>query len=246
METQSLHRGRLIDHIQLVVRDLDASRNSMTPCSRRWDSRSAARARTSSGSTNCSSRRPKSQAAAGHLTGRVHLAFQARDRAAVEAAYKAGLKAGGTDNGAPGERPYHPGYYAAFLIDPDGNNIEAVYHGPHERLGRERGDHVRGVIPLPGGRGLEARRAQRCASAERVRVDVSRRKRICGGLRVDVSVTPRASRSPTARRSAFSRREKVRPGTASSPRSPRPGPPAAPPPPAAGRRTGGWARRRRA
>ncbi len=52
---------------------------------------------------------------------------------AVEAAYAAGLKAGGEDNGAPGERPYHPGYYAAFLIDPDGNNIEAVFHGPHER-----------------------------------------------------------------------------------------------------------------
>ncbi|GAB1596763.1 hypothetical protein PAGU2638_24420 [Lysobacter sp. PAGU 2638] len=37
------------------------------------------------------------------------------------------------DNGAPGERPYHPGYYAAFLLDPDGNNIEAVFHGPAER-----------------------------------------------------------------------------------------------------------------
>ena len=42
-------------------------------------------------------------------------------------------KAGGTDNGAPGERPYHPGYYAAFLLDPDGNNIEAVFHGEAER-----------------------------------------------------------------------------------------------------------------
>ena len=51
----------------------------------------------------------------------------------VDAFYRAGLEAGGTDNGAPGERPYHPGYYAAFLLDPDGNNIEAVHHGPASR-----------------------------------------------------------------------------------------------------------------
>ena len=43
------------------------------------------------------------------------------------------LAAGGRDNGAPGERPYHPGYYAAFVLDPDGNNIEAVFHGPAQR-----------------------------------------------------------------------------------------------------------------
>ena len=63
----------------------------------------------------------------------VHLAFQAPDRETVERFYEAGLKAGGRDNGAPGERPYHPGYYAAFLLDPDGNNIEAVFHGPARR-----------------------------------------------------------------------------------------------------------------
>jgi catechol 2,3-dioxygenase-like lactoylglutathione lyase family enzyme len=63
----------------------------------------------------------------------VHLAFQAADPAMVEAFYKAALAAGGTDNGAPGERPYHPGYYAAFVRDPDGNNIEAVHHGPNAR-----------------------------------------------------------------------------------------------------------------
>lgn len=43
------------------------------------------------------------------------------------------LANGGKDNGAPGERPYHPGYFAAFLLDPDGNNIEAVHHGPAKR-----------------------------------------------------------------------------------------------------------------
>jgi predicted lactoylglutathione lyase len=51
----------------------------------------------------------------------------------VERFYKAGLEAGGKDNGAPGVRLYHPGYYAAFLLDPDGNNVEAVFHGEHER-----------------------------------------------------------------------------------------------------------------
>src|SRR5690606_34303558 len=74
-----------------------------------------------------------SEAAAGEPTGRCHLAFQARDRAMVEAFHRAGLLAGGRDNGAPGERPYHPGYYAAFLLDPDGNNIEAVFHGAADR-----------------------------------------------------------------------------------------------------------------
>ena len=51
----------------------------------------------------------------------------------VEAFYKAALSHGGKDNGAPGERSYHPGYYAAFVLDPDGNNIEAVYHGEAKR-----------------------------------------------------------------------------------------------------------------
>lgn len=63
----------------------------------------------------------------------VHLAFQAPDRDTVVRIYKAGLEAGGRDNGAPLERAYHPGYYAAFLLDPDGNNIEVVFHGPHKR-----------------------------------------------------------------------------------------------------------------
>jgi len=63
----------------------------------------------------------------------VHLAFQARDQAMVKAVYAAALAAGGTDNGPPGERDYHPGYYGAFMLDPDGNNIEAVFHGPSHR-----------------------------------------------------------------------------------------------------------------
>jgi catechol 2,3-dioxygenase-like lactoylglutathione lyase family enzyme len=74
-----------------------------------------------------------SQAAQGQLTGRHHFAFQARDRAAVDAFHKAALANGGKDNGGPGERPYHPGYYAAFVLDPDGNNVEAVFHGAAKR-----------------------------------------------------------------------------------------------------------------
>ena len=59
-----------------------------------------------------------------------HVAFAAPDRATVDAFHAAALAAGGRDNGAPGLRPeYHPGYYGAFVLDPDGNNIEAVHHG---------------------------------------------------------------------------------------------------------------------
>ena len=60
-----------------------------------------------------------------------HVAFLARSRAEVDAFYKAAMAAGGRDNGAPGLRPqYHPDYYGAFVLDPDGNNIEAVCHDP--------------------------------------------------------------------------------------------------------------------
>jgi catechol 2,3-dioxygenase-like lactoylglutathione lyase family enzyme len=58
-----------------------------------------------------------------------HIAFDAPDEATVDAFYAAALAAGGRDNGAPGLRPYGPHYYAAFALDPDGHNIEAVFHG---------------------------------------------------------------------------------------------------------------------
>ena len=62
---------------------------------------------------------------------RIHLAFRVPDRAAVDAFHRAALAAGGTDNGAPGLRPqYHAHYYGAFVLDPDGHNIEAVCHDP--------------------------------------------------------------------------------------------------------------------
>ncbi|WP_184722749.1 VOC family protein [Caulobacter sp.] len=65
------------------------------------------------------------------ITGPMHVAFLAADRAQVDAFHAAALAAGGTDNGAPGVRPhYHPNYYAAFVLDPDGRNVEAVCHKP--------------------------------------------------------------------------------------------------------------------
>jgi len=61
----------------------------------------------------------------------IHVAFRVNSRAQVDAFYKAGLAAGGRDNGAPGVRPhYHPDYYGAFVLDPDGHNVEAVCHAP--------------------------------------------------------------------------------------------------------------------
>jgi catechol 2,3-dioxygenase-like lactoylglutathione lyase family enzyme len=65
------------------------------------------------------------------VTTNVHLAFDAADRATVDAFHVAALEAGGSDNGAPGVRDiYHPHYYGAFVLDPDGNNVEAVCHRP--------------------------------------------------------------------------------------------------------------------
>ena len=135
METAELYRGRLIDHVQLVVKDLVASRKFYLVVFEvlgiPLGAENAAEGFFWADELFVSS--ADSRAAQGKLTGRHHLAFQARDHAMVDAFYKAGLAAGGTDNGAPGERPYHPGYYAAFLLDPDGNNIEAVHHGAHAR-----------------------------------------------------------------------------------------------------------------
>ncbi len=133
METMELHRDRLIDHIQLVVMDIGASR-------RFYEAIFQVLGIPIGGGTDdffwadefvVSTK--DSEAAQGQLTGRNHIAFQAKDRATVDAVYKAGLANGGKDNGAPGERPYHPGYYAAFLLDPDGNNVEVVHHGEANR-----------------------------------------------------------------------------------------------------------------
>ncbi|KKC27501.1 VOC family protein [Sphingomonas sp. SRS2] len=130
METQELHRGRLIDHIQLVVEDFPASRSFYEAVFEVLGIPIGGQAEDYIWADELFISTADSEAAQGRLTGRHHLAFQAKDRAMVEAFHKAAIGAGGVDNGAPGERPYHPGYYGAFVLDPDGNNIEAVYHGP--------------------------------------------------------------------------------------------------------------------
>ena len=123
------HTGRLIDHVHLRARNITNTRyfyeKVLTvlgiPITAKGDGWfqvdelfvDAADART--------------------VPSHVHLAFQAKDRPTVDAFYQAALANGGTDNGAPGERPYHPGYYAAFVLDPDGNNVEVVYHGAARR-----------------------------------------------------------------------------------------------------------------
>ncbi len=122
------HRGRLIDHIHLRAADLEVTR-------RFYRAVLAAIGRADSiyeGDSFFSADELWIDAANGP-TSRVHLAFQVPDRETVAKFHKAGLASGGKDNGGPGERSYHPGYYAAFLLDPDGNNIEAVFHGPFER-----------------------------------------------------------------------------------------------------------------
>lgn len=133
MEAQELHRGRLIDHLHLVVRDLAASRRFYGAVLDVLRIPVGGEGGTYFWADELFVSSADSEAALGRLTGRHHLAFQAKDRAMVDAFHAAGLANGGRDNGAPGERPYHPGYYAAFLLDPDGNNIEAVFHGPAER-----------------------------------------------------------------------------------------------------------------
>ena len=133
METSELHRGRLIDHIQLVVKDLAASKRFYgaafgvlgIPMGGEGDDYFWADELFVSSAD--------SRAAQGALTGRHHFAFQAASREVVDRFHTAALAAGGKDNGKPGPRPYHPGYYACFVLDPDGNNIEAVYHGPARR-----------------------------------------------------------------------------------------------------------------
>jgi catechol 2,3-dioxygenase-like lactoylglutathione lyase family enzyme len=119
------HRGRLIDHLHLRVTDLAASKRFYTAVL------------AALGRPNAIAEGPQHFSAdelwvdmADGPVSRVHLAFLARDHDEVDRFFAAALAAGGVDNGSPGERAYHPGYYAAYVLDPDGNNIEAVYHGP--------------------------------------------------------------------------------------------------------------------
>lgn len=118
-------RGRLIDHLHLRTRDLKASKAFYTA--------TLATLGIEVVVDDTHLQADELWIDVGQQHTHVHLAFQAADRATVDRWYEAGLAAGGVDNGKPGERPYHPGYYAAFLFDPDGNNVEAVFHGPNTR-----------------------------------------------------------------------------------------------------------------
>jgi catechol 2,3-dioxygenase-like lactoylglutathione lyase family enzyme len=121
------HSGRLIDHLHLVVRDLAASKRFYravlaaieVPIGGEGEDHLWADELYIS----------NAQGALGELTGRIHLAFKARDLAMVERFHRDAIAAGGRDNGAPGPRPQYSGtYYGAFVLDPDGNNIEATFH----------------------------------------------------------------------------------------------------------------------
>jgi catechol 2,3-dioxygenase-like lactoylglutathione lyase family enzyme len=133
MNTQELHRGRLIDHIQLVVRDIAASKRFYRAVFEVLEIPLGGEGDDHLWADELYISTRESDAALGELTGRVHLAFQGKDRDAVDRFHRAALAAGGRDFGAPGERKYHPGYYGAFVLDPDGNNIEVVFHGPAQK-----------------------------------------------------------------------------------------------------------------
>ena len=133
MEIRERHRGRLIDHIGLVVRDLAASKTFYTAVFHALKIPMGDSDERDFWADELFVSTRESKEVEGELTGRHHIAFQALDRAMVDAFYEAALAHGGRDNGPPGERTYHPGYYAAYVLDPDGNNIEAVSRGQVER-----------------------------------------------------------------------------------------------------------------
>lgn len=133
MGTTQLHRGRLIDHLQLVVRDLEVSQDFYVAVLAVLGIPIVSTTEGYFWADELVVSSAESPIAQGAWTGRHHLAFQAKDCATVDAFYRAALDHGGHDNGAPGERAYHPDYYAAFVLDPDGNNIEAVYQGEAQR-----------------------------------------------------------------------------------------------------------------
>jgi catechol 2,3-dioxygenase-like lactoylglutathione lyase family enzyme len=127
IETREFHQGRLLDHVHLRVADLEASK-------RFYRTVLAAVGRELTFEADWAFAADELFVSAdGEPTRGLHLAFQAPDRETVQRFHEAALGAGARDNGGPGERDYHPGYYAAYALDPDGTNVEAVYHGPATR-----------------------------------------------------------------------------------------------------------------
>ena len=124
-------REAFVDHLTLRVRDLEASRRFYAAALAPWGSR-----QLEDDVLGIAFGPPGSEDVAisqGEPSAPIHLALSAPDRETVERFHEAALAAGGRDNGAPGERPhYHAGYYAAYVLDPDGNNVEAVFHDEAE------------------------------------------------------------------------------------------------------------------
>jgi catechol 2,3-dioxygenase-like lactoylglutathione lyase family enzyme len=121
------HQGRLLDHVHIRVSDIEASKAFYGAVLE-----AVGLGLTFEGEGYFAADELFVSADGPPTTG-LHIAFQARDQETVHRFHEAALAAGGRDNGAPGERNYHPGYYGAYVLDPDGNNVEAVYHGPSPR-----------------------------------------------------------------------------------------------------------------
>ncbi|MFO1034465.1 MAG: VOC family protein [Hyphomicrobiales bacterium] len=126
----------MLDHIGFSVRDYDASKSfysaALAPLGISLQMEVTREMTGGSAQAGFGQDRPQFWIGDGpaQVTG-VHVAFTARTRAAVDAFYAAAISAGGRDNGKPGLRPhYHANYYGSFVLDPDGNNIEAVCHLP--------------------------------------------------------------------------------------------------------------------
>lgn len=116
--------GRLIDHVHLRVRDFEASRRFYVSVLEAL----AYRGPLEVGRAHLQADELYVEAGSG-IYSNVHLAFQASSMEVVHAFHDAAIANGGRCNGPPGLRAYHAEYYAAFVLDPDGNNIEAVYQG---------------------------------------------------------------------------------------------------------------------
>ncbi len=121
------HQGRLLDHVHLRVSDLETSKGFYAAAL------AAVGREIMMEGPGFFAADELFVSADGEPTAGLHFALQARDQKTVRRFHEAALAAGGTDNGGPGERHYHPGYYSAYVLDPDGNNVEAVFHGPSRR-----------------------------------------------------------------------------------------------------------------
>lgn len=122
------HQGRLIDHIHLRVSNLEASKRFYVAALEALGfidgfGEGDGYFYADELFVDVADRQPSS----------VHIAFHAKDEASVKRFHEVAVQAGGTDNGAPGLRSYHANYYGAFVLDPDGNNVEAVWHGETTR-----------------------------------------------------------------------------------------------------------------